>query len=41
MEKGPLIDGLPINSMVDLSMAMSVSHNQMVKPIKKPPYFVG
>ena len=27
---GPLTNGLPINSMVDLSMASPVSHNQMV-----------
>ena len=26
MENGPFIDGLPINRMVDLSMAMNVSH---------------
>ena len=32
MENGPFIDGLSINSMVDLSMANCECHNQMVRP---------
>ena len=35
MEHGPFIDGLPINSMVDLSMAMLVITRWYIFPINK------